>query len=157
MQIFRPYRDHEKSAKYLDDSRLNKQVLECFQVIKSCLTKLELMDGKSGWFNHPITQHVWNDGKPFIPDLYNFMMVCNREWLRRGKNRGIDFTNQMNDVCQVIKTSKEFFSWKPLPMFYSYQDTRTKNNVPRLYRDLLREKWKSDKRSPRCSINIIRE
>ncbi len=50
MQIFRPFKDHTESARYLDDRRLNKQISECYQIITSCLKQKGLMLGKPGGY-----------------------------------------------------------------------------------------------------------
>lgn len=46
MQIFLPYKDIYKTAEALDKRRLNKQILECRQILNA-------LYGKSkGWANH---------------------------------------------------------------------------------------------------------
>lgn len=53
MQTFLPYADFRKSAACLDNKRLNKQIIECKQILM-CLT------GKSqAWKNHPAVL-MWN-------------------------------------------------------------------------------------------------
>lgn len=49
MQVFVPYPEPIKVAQCLDAKRLNKQVIECRQI-------LDAIDGKgNGWFHHPVT------------------------------------------------------------------------------------------------------
>ena len=47
MQIFLPYKDIFETAKCLDNRRLNKQIIECRQI-------LDAIDGAKAWCNHPI-------------------------------------------------------------------------------------------------------
>ena len=50
MQVFVPYKEPLMVAKCLDTRRLNKQVIECGQII-------DAIEGKGkGWFNHPIVK-----------------------------------------------------------------------------------------------------
>jgi hypothetical protein len=54
MQTFLPYKDFEKSAEVLDNKRLNKQILEGYQI----LNVLNNDDPKAGWRNHPAVK-MW--------------------------------------------------------------------------------------------------
>ena len=49
MQTFLPYRDFRQSAEVLDSKRLNKQILEGYQILKV----LNSDDPKAAWRNHP--------------------------------------------------------------------------------------------------------
>ncbi|WCN36558.1 pyrimidine dimer DNA glycosylase/endonuclease V [Aneurinibacillus uraniidurans] len=154
MQIFRPFKCYDQSARFLCDSRLNKQVLECYQVAKSILVHMTIMEGRGGYFRHPITQHVYNNGRPYLPSLYQFMEACNREWLRRGKNRGSEFAAKIENLRLIVIKHHDQFSWEYLPPFYCYGDDRVyhEEQVYQLYRKLLKQKWGTDKIIPKCSI-----
>ena len=54
MQTFLPYTDFDKSAQVLDNKRLNKQILEGYQI----LNVLSNPDPKAGWRNHPAVK-MW--------------------------------------------------------------------------------------------------
>lgn len=61
LQIFVPYAKPQKTARCLDNKRLNKQILECIQII-SANTRIDV-----GWkipkyiYNHPCTKLWEND------------------------------------------------------------------------------------------------
>ena len=67
MQTFLPYKDFVKVAKVLDNRRLNKQILECYQV----LNVLSNPSPTAGWRNHPAVK-MWR-GHEFA--LYNYAMI----------------------------------------------------------------------------------
>ena len=54
MQTFLPYKNFDKSAQALDNKRLNKQILECYQILKV----LSSDDPHAGWRNHPAVK-MW--------------------------------------------------------------------------------------------------
>ena len=54
MQTFLPYADFNKSAEVLDNRRLNKQILEGYQILKV----LGNPDPRAGWRNHPAVK-MW--------------------------------------------------------------------------------------------------
>jgi len=54
MQTFLPYKNYTKSAKALDNKRLNKQILEGYQILKV----LSNNDPKAAWRNHPAVK-MW--------------------------------------------------------------------------------------------------
>lgn len=80
MQTFLPYSSYEKSAERLDNKRLNKQVLECYQILKA-------LNGETkGWVNHPATL-MW---KGFEQSLVSYAIVCCNEYTKRfGKKSGL--------------------------------------------------------------------
>jgi hypothetical protein len=77
MQTFLPFPDFEQSASCLDVKRLNKQILESFQL-------LELMayPQRKGWRNHPAFK-MW-DGYDLALIDYGLAMCL--EWTGRGYN-----------------------------------------------------------------------
>lgn len=50
MQTFLPYKSFSQSAACLDFKRLNKQLVECQQILNALLTP-----GAKGWIHHPAT------------------------------------------------------------------------------------------------------
>lgn len=75
MQTFLPYSDFEKSAKSLDDLRLNKQIVEAHQILNA-------LEYGSRWENHPAVK-MW---KGFENSLREYFNICLLEWLYRGKS-----------------------------------------------------------------------
>ena len=85
MQTFLPYSDFHESAKALDSKRLNKQVLECYQILKV----LSNPDPRAGWRNHPAVK-MW---RGYEKSLWEYAMIM----LREAANRGIKTdTNEKN-------------------------------------------------------------
>ena len=74
MQTFLPYKSFVKSAKVLDNKRLGKQRVECYQILKA------LSDPEYGWQNHPAVK-MWRGREPALIQ-YGYQ-IC-REWISRG-------------------------------------------------------------------------
>lgn len=152
MQIYRPYRDHAETAKYLDNSRLNKQVVEAYQIAKSILIKVGLMDGKPGWWQHPITQNIWNNGKPCLFDLCQYMVHLDHEWrCVRKKNRSDAFLEKIGHVSFLVAENSVAFSYDEMrPCFVGNGLLLfDSDDVFEHYRNYLAEKWRADKRPPK--------
>jgi hypothetical protein len=94
MQTFLTYISYAKSAKALDNDRLNKQITEGFQIKES----LAMIDSKGrllpsirrkyqregkrvpGWIHHPAVL-MWIG---FESSLDAYLACCIKEWKRRG-------------------------------------------------------------------------
>jgi hypothetical protein len=76
MQTFLPYKDFDKSAHALDSRRLNKQILEGYQILKV----LNNPDPKAAWRNHPAVK-MW---RGFEVTLFDYILAMIREADRRG-------------------------------------------------------------------------
>lgn len=82
MQTFVPYADHRRSAKVLDNSRLNKQCIENLQILKA----LKYPD--YGWQAHPAVK-MWRDYEKALL-LYHRIMcletvargIVNTTWVK---------------------------------------------------------------------------
>ncbi len=74
MQIFLPYANPIKTAKCLDNKRLNKQIIECIQII-SANTGINI-----GWkipkycINHPITK-LWKENIDYLIFYCKILLV----------------------------------------------------------------------------------
>lgn len=85
MQTFLPYKDFTKTAKALDSKRLNKQILECYQI----LNVLSNTDPRAGWRNHPAVK-MWRGHEKA---LWGYAMTM----LFEASSRGIKTdTNEKN-------------------------------------------------------------
>jgi len=76
MQTFLPYSDYNLCAEALDSKRLNKQILECYQI-------LNVLSGQSptgAWRNHPAVL-MWSGAESH---LYNYTMAMVKEADKRG-------------------------------------------------------------------------
>src|SRR5438270_6037946 len=74
MQTFLPYADFTASSVALDTSRLGKQRVETFQILRA-LTWPEY-----AWKNHPAVR-MW---RGFVPGLVAYGVASCDEWVRRG-------------------------------------------------------------------------
>ena len=77
MNTFLPYPSFEKSAKVLDNKRLNKQIVECYQILKA----ITLPD--YGWQNHPAV-NMWRE-HPI--SLFSYTWYLNIEYTDRKVER----------------------------------------------------------------------
>ena len=59
MQIFIPYEDAFETAKVLDNKRLNKQIIECRQIISAAFGE------STAWRNHPVVL-MYKDHTPWV-------------------------------------------------------------------------------------------
>ena len=74
MNTFLPSISLEQSAKWLDNTRLGKQRVECYQILKA------LTDPTYGWQNHPAVT-MWQQYKHAL--LFYSVNIC-LEWQQRG-------------------------------------------------------------------------
>jgi hypothetical protein len=79
LQTFLPHPGFAASAQVLDDKRLNKQGLECKQILNVLLAP---PDTKIGWANHPAVL-MWRRHEL---QLCLYAIEMRKEWIRRGKN-----------------------------------------------------------------------
>lgn len=96
MQTFLPYKDYEESAETLDNKRLNKQILEGYQILK-------ILSGASpsgAWRNHPAVL-MWKRSE-------NHLMRYIDHMVSEANYRGIKTENNVAN----LKTLKENFSHK---------------------------------------------
>ena len=89
MQTFLPYRDFNKSAKALDNKRLNKQILEGYQILKV----LNNPNPRAAWRNHPAAK-MW-EGHEVALFTYILAMVA------QARIRGIKTDNNMNNLVAL--------------------------------------------------------
>lgn len=154
MQIFRPFESHEETAQFLDDVRLNKQIVEAYQIALLSLKKLELIPAvKMGYQNHPMVNFIFNHGKPYLPDLIAYITILNREWIARGFKRSESFYENLQYLLTFIITNPDKFTYDKIPPYYVFggviDDTE---NAYQLYQDLLYQKWSTDKITVKVSI-----
>lgn len=140
MNIFLPYEnDAVKNVQSIDDLRLNKQILECYQLLSNAIKEKNGEEIK-GYKNHPIYVHY----KDNVDFLGAYGLVCCAEYRSRFQ--------------KIHKLSDFFFSFmygKKAPVEYTpfYMEgskgqpnyIRTTENVSELYQLKLCAKWDSDK------------
>jgi hypothetical protein len=84
MQTFLPYSTPADCAAALDNKRLNKQILECYQILKVIST-----NGKA-WRNHPAVL-MWEGAEN---ELWRYTMAMVNE----ANHRGIKTENNLNNL-----------------------------------------------------------
>jgi hypothetical protein len=75
MQVFLPFADFTTSVQCLDNKRLGKQRVECYQIMRAIL-----FEDSKGWRNHPATKMF----KTSIGALQVYTQLCCGEWISRG-------------------------------------------------------------------------
>ncbi len=142
MNIFLPYEDDiVKSVQSLDDVRLNKQILETYQLLISAI-KEKNGEKPNGWYKHPI--YVFY--KDNIRFLANYGYNCCREYYYRFK-KPHKLEERFNDYIHDFFAEQE-------PKFTPYymegskgqpNYIRTTENVSALFQQKLIKKWEQDK------------
>jgi len=97
MQTFLPYKDFDKSANVLDSKRLNKQILEGYQIMNVLMND----DPKAGWRNHPAVK-MW---RGFEMGLFQYAMVMVEE----ADKRGIKTENNLRNLNEL--NERKYQDW----------------------------------------------
>lgn len=157
MQLFRVSPDHEVSARFLDNRRLSKQVLELYQIIRVCLAEMGVIEGNTRYLSHPIVKHVYNDGQPYLLDMMRFLTVMDREHLRRGGQRSDAFKEDLAELRHIVLGLNDI-NTQPLPPYFVYGKEKIEGETAyERYRMLLYDKWKQDKIAPRCGWRVSKK
>lgn len=156
LQLFRPFLDHTRSAQFLDDRRLNKQVLEGYQIARVCLAELGCLTSNTRYMTHPMVRHVYHGGKPYLPDLIAYIEACDHEFRRRGGKRGNAFAAKLSQLAEQVQMHHALMDAHALPPYFVFGDRRESDpeKVFRLYRQLLYTKWASDGQWARARIHL---
>jgi hypothetical protein len=82
MQTFLPYKDFNQSAIALDNKRLNKQILEGYQILKV----LNSDDPRAAWRNHPAVK-MWRGSEAKLYDyVLSMANVATSRGIKTDKN-----------------------------------------------------------------------
>jgi hypothetical protein len=103
MQTFIPVGNYLYAAQYLDNKRLNKQILEAYQILKVLST-----DGK-GWRNHPAVL-MW-EGHEHALHSYARTMVS------EARIRGIKVDKNLSNITE-LKIKYSHLWGKDLPKWF---------------------------------------
>ncbi len=123
MQTFLPFKSFEQSAKALDNKRLNKQILEGYQILKV----LHNPDPRAAWRNHPAVK-MWEGFEDALYDYIANMVV-------EARNRGIK--TDKNEANLIELHSRYAMHWESgMPKWYndSRADRITESHRANLYR-----------------------
>lgn len=124
MQTFLPYPDFEQTAKCLDNKRLGKQRVECFQILVA-LGKLEHgLDG--AWTHHPAVL-MWIGYENALKSYFN---IISTEWVDRG------FTHNMGFFRGTIIDTKSYENppWLGNEQFHASHRAALLHKAPEHYR-----------------------
>ena len=141
MNIFMPYEDITKSVRALDDKRLNKQILECYQILQVAL------GNSHGYENHPVVRHYVR--YPICCELYA-LDCCIEYMFRFGVQH--KYSNFFEGVSyEELISNKNRYPFCDTFLYAEYQafDPRCireidTERVTALFRDKLVRKWKQD-------------
>lgn len=123
MMTFRPYADHRKSARVLDNKRLGKQRVECLQIMGAMLAHTTGETG-GGWINHPIVRmwaglpnpYVDNlSGFPYLVDLLDYYDAIVEEWKARGFKHQMEYRVLPFRALAVNPVYPAIITQTPLP------------------------------------------
>ncbi len=122
MQTFLPYASFQKSAKELDSKRLNKQILECYQILKV----LSSDDPKAAWRNHPAVK-MWR-GHEFA--LWNYVQAM----IVEADDRGIKTDKNLSNLLELRKAKADQWGsknpeWMSDSVLMNYVTTTHKANL----------------------------
>jgi hypothetical protein len=95
MQTFLPSKTFNTSAEMLDNKRLNKQILEGYQI----LNVLSNDDPHAGWRNHPAVK-MWRGSEHF---LYSYVLAMVAE----ANKRGIKTDKNMENLSSLRNRMKD--------------------------------------------------
>ena len=99
MQIFIPYEDAFATARVLDNKRLNKQIIECKQIVSAALGE------STAWRNHPV---VLMD-KDYTPWVNWYMLVLRNEQVVRKGNTSKADAAYNSSMISSIEPSRPYF------------------------------------------------
>ena len=156
MNIFLPYEnDINKSVQSLDNLRLNKQILETYQLLTNAIKEKRGQDVK-GYTNHPV--YVFY--KTNLPFLMWYGYSCCREYQYRFQKPHKLTTNFMSAIM-LFNVVEENVAYIPYYMEGSKGQPnyiRTTENVSALFQQKLINKWNNDNakgRQPRWTNRNI--
>lgn len=113
MQTFLPYKDFSLSARALDSKRLNKQILEGYQILKV----LSSNDPKAAWRNHPAVK-MWREHEHM---LFDYVMAMVKE----ADIRGIKTDKNMYNLLVLLQNEGMYWG-DEIPEWYEDKDKMTR-------------------------------
>ena len=141
MNIFLPDENLNNCVEALDDRRLVKQILECYQIYNS--------KREGSYSHHPVI--LFYTKYPFFIIRYG-LAACNE--FRYRFERAHAYENFfINEFYKEVQKSKQI-DWE-IPFYYAEgskddpKHIRTTSNVPQLFRQKLCKKWLNDKFPPK--------
>lgn len=122
MQTFLPFKDFDDSARALDNKRLNKQILEGYQILKV----LNNPDPRAAWRNHPAAK-MWEGHEQAL-----FLYI--KAMLKQADFRGIKTDKNKDNIYTLrLATLKNWGNGYP-SWFKTDIDRVTESHRANLYR-----------------------
>ena len=145
MQTFLPDRDYAVSAAVLDNRRLGKQILECYQLMlancpnqhgrviklfnRGCTNKTVVNLATHADYNPPYRNHpcalMW---RGHDVSLLIYAIAMHREWRRRGFNSYRETLDKMKVLCDRAQRS--------VPLWHTREDVYASHRSNLLRKDL---------------------
>ena len=144
MQTFLPSKDFDITASMLDSKRLNKQILEAYQILKV----LSSNDPNAGWRNHPAVK-MW---RGYEHGLFTYALAMVNEANKRGIKTDRNMENLMalrivhlpkwghglpkwynnsSEMSRITATHKARLYVKDPEYYFEFSSfVNNKNNVP---------------------------
>ena len=123
MQTFLPFSDYEQVAETLDNKRLNKQILEGYQILK-------ILSGASesgAWRNHPAVL-MWKNSEHYLDEYIKYMAI-------EANYRGIKTDKNISNLKELkAKFVKRWGNVKPIWSQQEHLDRVTFSHRANLYR-----------------------
>lgn len=152
MNIFATYSCPYKSAKFLDNKRMVKMILESAQLLSSAIW----LNGGKGFYklthkNHPVTKWTAENKNNYCWVMCHFFALCERY-----ENRYKKVHKSLDHKEQIIKGQFKIpLSTKPGISFVNCAENKLLGisykhvmNPHLAYRLYLKDRWKTDKRKP---------
>lgn len=143
MNIFVSFPDPELSAKYLDDKRVIKMILESAQLLSTAIT----VRGGDGPYkvthkNHPCA--IWcRETKANYDWLYEHFLALSQEYFDRYSK-----VHKCLSISSILREGRELMPNGELTPFPNCTIFKEESDVHLAYRTYLNHKWDVDKRKP---------
>ena len=154
MNIFLSGKTVKESVKHLDNVRLQKQLIEVYQLLTLAIKEQQAgHEIKAGHYHHPVYLHYKNN----IPFLAYYGYECCRELAYRNGDWHLltsYFDNIMTDLGLFEFDEEGYIISMEIPKFTPYymesskgqpNYIRTTSNVSALFQHKLINKWNNDK------------
>jgi len=126
MQTFLPYRNFKVTACSLDSRRLNKQRVECKQIINA------LRKGHGGWFHHPAVQ-MWRGHEQSLIDYA--LTIC-AECNKRGIADNVNIQGWFQEQRNLFPRDTTIPGWLGDRAFHRSHQSNLKRKDPVHYADM---------------------
>lgn len=153
MNLFLPFENDVKSSvECLDNARLNKQILECYQLLTSAI-KEKNGEKPNGWYKHPVYV-FYRDDIEFL-DYYGFICCCEyffrfHKMHKLANKFGVIYKGKMTSLKDDYYMVNIWATPKFTPYYMEGSKgqpnyIRTTENVSALFQAKLCKKWEQDK------------